>query len=91
MIEVCNPVTYVEEKMAVRAPLVFKGKRVGLLNNSKPNVDLLFDHMAKQFPKQHQTGPIVRIMKPNAAQPASSDIIRKLSEEVEVVINAVGD
>ena len=91
MIEVRNPVTYVEEEKAVRAPLVLRGKRVGLLNNSKPNVNLLFDHMREWLPDQFQTGPIARLMKANAAQPAHPDIIEKLSQEAEVVINAVGD
>ena len=91
MIEICNPASHVKTEGAVRTPLVYKGKRVGLLNNSKPNVDLLFDFMAKQLPAQFQTGAVVRIMKANAAQAASPDILKKLSEEAEVVINAVGD
>ena len=91
MIDVCNPVAYVQEENAVRAPLVLRGKRIGLLNNSKPNVDFLFDYMAKRLPDRFQTGSVVRSMKANAARPAAPEIIKNLSEEAEVVINAVGD
>lgn len=91
MIEVYNPVTYVEHEKAVRTPLVLKGKKVGLLNNSKPNVDLLYNYLAKWIQDRFQTGSVLRLMKANAAQPAPPGIVEKLSEEAQVVINAVGD
>jgi hypothetical protein len=91
MIEVYNPVTYVNEKKSVPIPFDLKGKRVGLLSNGKPNVDLLYDHIAKGLPSQFQTGSIIRSMKASSAQPAPEDILKKLSEQTEVVINAVGD
>ena len=91
MIELYNPVAFVKEEMAVRAPLALKGKRIGMLNNSKPNVDLLFDYMAKWLPERFHTGSIVRSMKANAARPAAPDIIKSLGQDAEVVINAVGD
>lgn len=91
MIEVCNPATYVEEEQAVRQPLIFKGKKVGFLSNGKPNVDLLYDYIARRLPDQFQTGSVYRTMKANAAEPASEEVIKKLCTEAEVVINAIGD
>ncbi len=91
MIEVYNPVTYVKEEKFVPIPFDLKGKKVGLLSNGKPNVDLLYDHIAKGLPDQFQTSSIVRSMKASAAQPAPEDTLKKLSGQADVVINAVGD
>ena len=91
MIEVYNPVTYLKEEKVVPTPFALKGKRVGLLSNGKPNVDLLYDYMVKGLPDQFQTSSIIRLMKASAAQPAPADILKTLSKETEVVINAIGD
>ena len=92
MIEIHNPVAYLlEEEQSVRMPLVLKDKKVGFLSNDKPNVDQLFDHMLKQFPDQFQTGSIMRLRKSIAGRPASAEILHKLGQEAEIVINGVAD
>lgn len=91
MIEVYNPATYMEEKKVARMPLVLNDKRVGFLSNSKPNTDLLYNHMAKWLPSQFQTSSIISSLKANAAQPAPGEILEKLGQETEIVINGVGD
>lgn len=91
MVEFYNPVSSLKEEKVVRTPFALKGKRVGLLSNSKPNVDLLYNYMAKGLLNQFQMSSTISLMKINAAQPAPTGILNKLSEETEVVINAIGD
>ena len=66
------------------------GRTVGLLDNSKLNVDKLLDHIEELLRTQHGVRNVVRVNKPDASRPAPDDVIGNL-KSCDAVISAVGD
>ncbi len=66
------------------------GRTVGLLDNSKLNVDTLLDHIEALLHSQHGVSSVIRLHKPDASRPAPDAVIEGL-KECDAVISAVGD
>lgn len=94
MIEVRNPVASLqdhrEEESELKA-LDLNGKKISFLNNSKPNVDCLFDHLSGLLSGQLRPRSITKFIKPAVTTPVSKEIEDKMVQESEIVINGVGD
>ena len=74
--------------LAPPAP-VLAGKRIGILDNSKPNAGLLLRHLAEGLAAR--TGATVDIVeRKNAALPAPDDLLARLAE-AEVVLTGSAD
>lgn len=68
---------------------VLAGKRIGILDNSKPNAGLLLGRVAEQLAAR--TGASVEIMeRKNAALAAPDDMLARLAE-AEVVLTGSAD
>ena len=66
------------------------GCTIGLLDNSKINVQQLLDHVEKILQAQHGVKRIVRLKKPDASRPAPAAVVAEM-KGCDAVISAVGD
>ena len=92
-IQVLNPEAIAKPPKAGLAPRVERldGKRIGFLNNTKSNVDILFDRIEELLSERYRIAGVVRTRKANAAVPAPGAVIDQLANECDVVITASGD
>lgn len=77
-------------RLAVR-PASLRGLRLGLLDNSKPNADLLLDGVCDELESELQPSAVVRRRKPGAGVPGPEALLEELGAECDAVIVAVGD
>ena len=68
-----------------------RGKRVGLLDNSKSKAGKLLDAVAGILNAQYGFSDIVRHRKPSASKPADPEVINELSRTCDLVVVGVGD
>ncbi|MBI3041262.1 MAG: hypothetical protein HYY78_00340 [Betaproteobacteria bacterium] len=66
-----------------------KGLAIGLLNNSKPNVDFFLDALRKEILAQGNGYEVISVTKPRSAAPCPD--IDALAKRCSFVINAVAD
>ena len=76
--------------LARREPSI-AGRRVGLLNNAKPNAAVLLGRLAELIQEHCGTVGVTMLSKPSFAVPADEAMLAKLAEECDVVIAGVGD
>ena len=76
---------------ALAPPLgVLANKRIGILDNTKPNAGLLLGRMAEQL--SSRTGATVSLIeRKNAALPARDETMARLAKEVEAVLTGSAD
>jgi hypothetical protein len=68
-----------------------RGKRVGLLDNSKTKAGKMLDTVAAILDAQYGFTDIVRHRKPSASKPASPEAIDELVSACDLVVVGVGD
>jgi len=90
-IRVLNPtgVNLVESRAIAPRLATLEGARIGLLNNNKPNSQLLQDAIIELLAGEARLGAVVRKQKPNAAVGAQG--LDAYASEVQAVITAIGD
>jgi|TARA_B100000470_G_scaffold163730_1_gene128582 hypothetical protein len=72
------------------SPTVLSGRRIGLLDNRKPNADVLLEHLAERLVER--TGAtVVRTETKNAAIPCDDQVLGLLAEEVDVILTGTAD
>ena len=72
------------------SPPVLAGRRIGILDNTKPNAGLLLGRIAERLAVR--TGAEVTLIETkNAALAAPDDVMARLSEEVELVLTGSAD
>ena len=77
---------------AQRAPAlaVLAGRRIGILDNRKPNADVLLEQLAKRLAER--TGAtVVHTATKNAAIPCEDQVLDLLAEEVDVILTGTAD
>ena len=77
---------------AQRAPAlaVLAGCRIGILDNRKPNADVLLEHLAERL--SERTGAaVVHTATKNAAIPCEDQVLGLLAEEVDVILTGTAD
>jgi hypothetical protein len=67
------------------------GKRLGLLDNSKPKAGRLLDAVATILHAQYGFTAMVRLCKPSASKPAAPEVIDELAKTCDLVLVGVGD
>lgn len=77
-----------EATLAVRSQIL-RGQRVGLLDNSKQNADVLLERVAELLRSRHGVETFVRRRKETSTRGAT--FLPEFAREVQVVVNAVGD
>ena len=75
---------------AVR-PSRLDGLRIGLLDNTKAPVDKIMDYLESLLRERIAGVTIFRITKKHPSLPAEPEVIEKLGQYSDVVINALGD
>ena len=82
-----------EQRAATREPLPrpagLAGRRVGLLDISKARGDVVLDRLAELLAQDG--AQVQRYAKPTFARPAPVDLRHEISEQCEVVIEALAD
>lgn len=72
------------------SPKALKGKRIGVLDNRKPNAGLLMAQLAKRIGER--TGAeLVLVESKNAAIAAPDEVMGKLIAEVDLVLTGSAD
>ena len=88
-----NPVNEAQTAESTYAPRLseLRGKRVGLIDNSKHNANKLLDAMAAILDAQYGFANLVRHRKPSASKPVAPVVIEELTKTCDLVIVGVGD
>ena len=92
MIEIYAPDGDVGAEPAALAatPAVLAGKRIGVLDNTKPNAGVLLNRVAARLAER--TGANVAIVETkNAALAAPDEVMGRLTKEVELVLTGSAD
>ena len=67
------------------------GTRLGLIDDSKRNADVLLEELAEILRTRYEIATIKWHRKPSASRPADPDALKDLVEECDSVIIAIGD
>lgn len=88
---VVSPVVSAERQVHALAsrPSTLRGRRIGLLDNSKPNADALLEAVAEVLVERAGAGPIIRFKKPGSALAAT--FVDELVAGADVVLTASAD
>lgn len=76
--------------LALRS-LDLRGKRLGLLDNSKPNARELLEEVAHALDERYELASVVVVRKPTMSVPAAEQLLERLAEECDVVLTGSGD
>jgi hypothetical protein len=90
LISPVNEATVAESALAPRLSSL-RGKRVGLLDNSKAKAGKMLDTVAAILDAQYAFSNVVRHRKPSASKPASPEAITELASSCDLVVVGVGD
>ena len=71
--------------------LDLRGKRLGLLDNSKPNARELLEALASSLAERYELARVVVRTKPTMSVPATEPMLESLAAECDVVITGSGD
>ena len=91
MIEILNPTGVRATKEITLAPRLhesLRGRRIGLLDNNKPNADRFLDHVGALLKKRYEDVELVAKRKMTRIE---ADCLKDLGERCDVVINAFAD
>jgi hypothetical protein len=91
-IRVLSPVVVskVSQTPALPLPDTLAGKRLGLLDNTKANVELLLRHMEALLRAEAGLAGVVYERKSNSSTPAPAEVLARL-REVDLVITGSAD
>ena len=67
------------------------GTRVGLIDDSKRNADVLLEELADILRTRYEISGVKWHRKPSASRPADPEALKELVEECDSVIVAIGD
>jgi hypothetical protein len=90
LISPVNEATVAESALAPRLSNL-RGKRVGLLDNSKAKAGKMLETVTAILNAQYGFSNIVRHRKPSASKPAAPEAITELASSCDLVVVGVGD
>lgn len=79
----------IAERQRLERPAMLAGKRVGLLDISKPRGDIFLDRLEARLVGDGAT--VARYRKPTFTKPAPVDLRHEIATQCEVVIEALAD
>jgi predicted GTPase len=71
--------------------LDIRGKRIGLIDDSKTNARELLEDLASILEDRYETSVALYHRKPSASKPADPQVVTQMAEECDGAIVAVGD
>jgi hypothetical protein len=75
----------------VQSLLDLNGKVLGILDNSKPNWDVMATRFEELLKERYNVARVVRRSKLSAQQAAPAEYIADLAAEADFIINGLGD
>ncbi len=72
-------------------PDLLAGRRIGLLDNRKPNAGVLLARVAQRLAQRTGASVSLALQKSNAAVRCETDLLDKLGAEADVVLTGSGD
>ena len=92
-IEVFDPTTEIREQAIsyVPRPDSLRGKRIGLVENTKFNSDKLLVKIANILKDEYGAADSILWRKKNASVPAHDEIIEEAKRGVDAVVAGIGD
>jgi hypothetical protein len=88
---VLDPTLEVETARVERAPRVAEVKRIGLLDNGKPNSEKVLRQVAAKVAEAYPGVEIKYYRKPGAYRPAASGLLDQVAAENDVALVGIGD
>src|SRR5438128_2307613 len=90
---VLDPTAGPEVEPATRAerPASLAGKRIGFLDNSKPNSDKVLHFLEEMLRERYSITDAVHRRKPTASRVVPAEILEEMVAECDLVVPAVGD
>jgi hypothetical protein len=67
------------------------GARIGLIDDSKRNADVLLQELAEVLRTRYEIGEVRWHRKPSASRPADPAAMQELAQHCDAVVIAVGD
>ena len=80
-----QPIAYVDR------PGTLKGKRIGLIENTKYNSDKLLVRIGEILKSEYGAGETRLFRKHNASVPAHEEIIQEVRRTCDVIVAGIGD
>ena len=68
-----------------------RGKVVGLLDNSKPNMDKLAERFAEQLKEKYGVAKVISRRKLTAQQGAPKEYLDELAAQADFILSGLGD
>lgn len=68
-----------------------RGKRLGLIDDSKPNGKELLEELTDLLKDRFGVSDVVYHRKPSASKPADPEMVARMGREVDYAIVAIGD
>jgi hypothetical protein len=72
-------------------PAGLRGLTVGLVDNTKPNAEVLLSEIADELHRRFGTGSSAMYTKDYFGTPMKDDLLKQVVQECDVVVTAVGD
>jgi len=88
---VLDPTLEVEAAKVERAPRVAEVRRIGLLDNGKPNSEKVLQMVAAKVAEAYPGVQVTYYRKPGAYRPAPSALLDQVAEENDVALVGIGD
>jgi len=88
---VLDPTLEVEAAKVERAPRVAEVKRIGLLDNGKPNSEKVLQMVAAKVAEAYPGVRVTYYRKPGAYRPAPSALLDQVAAENDVALVGIGD
>jgi hypothetical protein len=79
----------VAERQLLARPATIAGKRIGLLDISKPRGDIFLDQLGRRLAADGAT--VLRFAKPTFTKPAPVDVRHEIATKCDLVIEALAD
>jgi hypothetical protein len=92
-IEVIEPAGEVQKLAAVKLNPVgsLSGRRLAILDNRKPNFNLLATTVAETLKTEHGLASIEHFSKENAAVGAGAELLNRIAQSADVVLTGSAD
>ncbi|TMD27673.1 MAG: hypothetical protein E6J04_16735 [Chloroflexi bacterium] len=88
---VLDPTLEVEAAKVERAPRVAEVRRIGLLDNGKPNSEKVLQMVAAKVAEAYPGVQVTYYRKPGAYRPAPSALLDQVAAENDVALVGIGD
>ena len=93
MIEVLDPAGQIQQQVALQCTPVgsLEGRRLAILDNSKPNFQRLATLVAERLQAEHSMSGIAYFRKENPAVGAGAELLDRIAQSADLVLTGSAD